>query len=341
MAPTSTPTESPPSSGDTQPPSEVAKKLVELTKALQVDGAADGISSTQLTMLIDVLQALAKAQSRPDPDKELVDKLTAQLKEFNKAGATLPGDAYADALILAANQADELLTRKNAAASLLRLDAKMVAAVAAAPKTDENVRKSLTNLLALFTKSWPPDLLGKMQTHVQAITDAIGVDKVADTNLQTIKNDRDARTAVAGLYALLMPVAVAAQKRVHIVSAIYGDRRAIGKVLARGKAKAPGSLDRWCNATAAMRTQCENKASCTAPAGVSTSLCGYDPVPFVSPQYKTAVVFYRCLDSNVPENWSGATANPGLENVFVPADERTSFSVSLWNDKQTIYCTAP
>ena len=334
---TTTPTGNAEGSGGTQQPSDVSKKVDELAKALEAEGAADGLSSTQLAKLIALLEQIVKLANRPDPDRELISKLTAQLKDFNKPNVPPPGDPYAEALRLLANEADDLLLKKNAVTALSRLDGKISAAIAAAPNTDETVRNSLKNLLMLLAKSWPIEFLEKVNLQVQAIQNTIKVDK----GIQAIIDDAPTRQAVAELYKALTPVGVAAQKHVHIVTAIYGDRRVIAQVLARGKPVVPGSLDRWCNATAAMRTRCENKASCTAPDNPTTGLCGYDPVPFVSPRYKTIVVFYRCLDSNVPDNWSGVLANPGLKNVFVPADERTNFSVSLWNNQQTIYCTAP
>jgi hypothetical protein len=70
--------------------------------------------------------------------------------------------------------------------------------------------------------------------------------------------------------------------RVHIFYAYYGD--------IRGSARS----DRICDATAAMRKACEAKPNCNLPDGFETTLCGYDPAPFIEKRDRGVFVSYGC-----------------------------------------------
>ncbi|TPK84880.1 hypothetical protein FJ936_13465 [Mesorhizobium sp. B2-4-13] len=320
-------------------PSDIEKELTALIADLEAKGA-DGISSTKLIKLIDLLQGLANKADRPDPDTDEIKAFTKKIVALNTKDGARPGDAYAAALSALADEADRFLIKQDAANALKRLVAQVKAA-ATNPKDPKAVTEQISTLVANSLTAWQNDLVNKIKMLSAAILAELGTEKTLAANLKMLANDEKAGEVIKTLSTTIMPVAVAAERHVHIVSAIYGDRRTINQVLARGKKAVPGSLDRWCNATAVMRTQCENKPDCKAPGNMPASLCGYDPVPFVLPQYKVAVVFYRCLASNVAENWSGVTANLGRDNAFVPADERANFSVSLANENQIFYCTAP
>lgn len=102
------------------------------------------------------------------------------------------------------------------------------------------------------------------------IVDAALAKKTAAVDaLKTLRQQIDKFTV------LLLP-------RVHVYYAYYGDIRSAA------------SSSRICDATAAVRKACEAELSCTLPDNFTTSLCGYDPAPFIDNRDRGAFIAYDC-----------------------------------------------
>ncbi|TBC25590.1 hypothetical protein ELH33_32960 (plasmid) [Rhizobium ruizarguesonis] len=311
--------------------SEAAEKLIDLLEKPDSGGL-----SPELRARLAALVTMSKQAERDQQLLGAVSELTASLVDANKEKAFTPSRALADALAGLASQANMLSTTADAVVAFDGLASMTVHAMDSVPLGAATTGVGM--LYGKITERWTKTTDGGFVQLSKTITDLLKTDAKLK---QQLVLDLAAREAAKTLTEAIKPLAEAAQKRVHIVAALYGDRRTISRVVQLGKAATPGAQDRWCNATAAMRTQCEYKTDCTAPAAVATSLCGYDPVPYASPQFKAAVVFYRCLDANEPAQWTDAAGSANKRNSVNLPKAGGAYSVSLWNDKQGIYCTAP
>jgi hypothetical protein len=98
------------------------------------------------------------------------------------------------------------------------------------------------------------------------------------------------RQQIDKVTALLLP-------RVHVYYAYYGDIRS------------SASSNRICDATAAVRKVCEAGLSCNLPADFKTSLCGYDPAPFIEDRDRGAFISYGCQIGG-EDLWTRNVATP-------------------------------
>lgn len=77
-------------------------------------------------------------------------------------------------------------------------------------------------------------------------------------------------------------------KRIHIESAMYGD---MGK---------GASSKRRCDATKAIRTECQGKNSCSVTTELKSAvnLCGFDPIPLAENKTKKLAIGYFCIETD-------------------------------------------
>jgi hypothetical protein len=308
---------------------EAADKLIE---ALEGDGN-DRVTPEQRRKLAALI-AKADALEQDRYVQEQADKLQSALSALNKDPTFKASEVLTAKLIALASQADMALRTAAPVAAFERLASMTGLTIDSMPQSDS--AESFAALYKKLTDNWRGSKATAFVTFSGTVTKLLADDQTK----QELVLDKPVRDAAKLLSDAVKPLAEAAEKRVHIVAALYGDRRTISKVLALNKNAIPGLQDRWCNATAAMRQQCEYRRNCTAPPVISTSLCGYDPVPFAEPQFKSAVVFYRCLDSNEPKNWTDEAGAPDQNNAVNLRATKGTLSVSLWNEKQGIYCAA-
>ena len=104
----------------------------------------------------------------------------------------------------------------------------------------------------------------------------------------------DAIKDLAALDAAILAYRKFANPLVDVVYAEYGDMRDLTSPRRRGRPQ-------LCDATDAMRKQCQGKPTCSLPAG---GLCPVDPAALVPSEYKGAWILFRCMDP--------------LLNIYVP-----------------------
>jgi hypothetical protein len=142
----------------------------------------------------------------------------------------------------------------------------------------KNVKDNADKLTATIKMAWP-------QLTDAAIAEALLKDKATTIDtLKALRGEIDKITAVA------IP-------RVHVFYAYYGDIRG------------SGSSNRICDATAAVRKACESQPSCTLPDGFETTLCGYDPAPFVEKRDRGAFISYDCQKGD-EDTWTRNVTAP-------------------------------
>jgi hypothetical protein len=321
------------------PPDQLDKDIQALIDRLKVAGAGNGITSTQLNELIAVLTGVVQKKDRDDPLKSEIDILQGKIAALSSGGSVALSDAFLTSLGSLANAADGLYIKADPKAARTRLTAQVPTAFGANAKGDDRIDQ-LKRLLAAIDTAWPSPDVAKVITLAPMLSKAVGETPSA-TLIAAITGDQTTLNTIIALHKVLTPIAVSGEMRFHIVSAIYGDRRTIASIIAKGKTVVPKGLDRWCNATAAMRKACEKAATCQPPADMETALCGYDPVPFISPQYKTVVITYRCLPANIPGNWTGVVGDSGMDGAYTPGPKKTSLSLSLWSKDQIAFCAPP
>lgn len=129
-------------------------------------------------------------------------------------------------------------------------------------------------------------------------------------------------------------------KVINVFGAFYGDIDVIHRVASaqarfwagEGHNRFAGLHgDRFCSATRAVRTICQQKAACfSVPQTESdgqvgsvdpVKLCGYDPTPYAEPETKGLVVFYECLDPNNITPPKTAQAAKGPTKGATPSPE--------------------
>lgn len=101
------------------------------------------------------------------------------------------------------------------------------------------------------------------------------------TSLDTIK-------ALATLESAILTYRKRPEPAVDIAYAEYGDMRDHSSPR-RGRPQ-------LCDATAAMRKECQGHSTCKLPATFETALCNNDPGSFIPKEHKGAWVLFRCVD---------------------------------------------
>lgn len=324
------------------PSKPLAVKLKEFAAALEADPDPAKLDRALLKSVIDELNAGLARRDGITPEEESIATLLELLKSTTKDNISTRPQSLVDAIRALAARFDELDAARDPAQAFRRVGARATELL-----TVQKISASDTAILSvvdpLFTAMMSfkgSDLHKKTLDLLRALVSVLEADKPAG---RLLGNDPIAGE-LGKLYALLVPYAARSEPRIHIVAAVYGDRGRIHEILAQvaaGQTVSPGQLDRWCNATAAMKTQCERQGRCTGPAAFNTSLCGYDPAPFVSPASKTAVVFYECVANNNGGFWNSSISQTESTGSIPANVERGRQSVSLWNDKQSVFCAPP
>jgi hypothetical protein len=90
--------------------------------------------------------------------------------------------------------------------------------------------------------------------------------------------------------------------RIHVIRSWYGDLRT------------RWSEGRLCDATLALRKDCEEKTMCTVQSVTADALCGYDPALQADPVQKGAAVEFACVFGSA-DTWDAVAQRPGINPV--------------------------
>lgn len=229
-----------------------------------------GKDSNPKSLLLDVVPRLATIVATAKPPTLNDDMVRADLRSL---GGQINTQLY---------QVDGAeVTRALAAAQ-------KIAGASAAPSlfADATITASTKALIVQLNKVLPPPVVDNpFLTGIKNDAPALA-DRIALGAPQLVKGAlTDASAAVGALKKLRIEidkVTGALQPRVHVYYAYFGDVKEVNG-------------NRMCDATSAMRKQCEGKPSCNLPDNFVTQLCGYNPAPFVEDRDRGASVSYGCL----------------------------------------------
>ena len=165
------------------------------------------------------------------------------------------------------------------------------------------------------------------------------LDANTDEVLKSARADKTVKEKFIALNTELQKIIGQSDYRVHIVAAAYGDRAELDHFVSGGRNHRAGRADRWCNATAAMRTKCERKSKCDSLGVMSSVMCGYDPAEFVSPRYKGVLVQYQCIRNSNASFWLVPPLNASAADPvrFTP-DGGPNYAVFLTAPDQQLAC---
>jgi hypothetical protein len=149
-------------------------------------------------------------------------------------------------------------------------------------KTYPGLQTSITELLPKLEAIEALNLLDALARRADVLTT-----NLADATAVGLPMTPKAVEEVTALQVAIQAYRRSAQPMVDILHAEYGD-------LYAGRR---GDHRRTCDATLAVRKQCQGKPLCSLPANPETTLCGYDPVPHAAARDKGASILFRCLDA--------------------------------------------
>jgi hypothetical protein len=121
--------------------------------------------------------------------------------------------------------------------------------------------------------------------------------KLVETNREWLQNSPDSLAKAEAAMAALKTLQGGFRPMVHIIEATYGDT------------SSRADRSRHCDATLAMRNQCERLDKCELPTGYETSLCGFDPIPRADERIRGVEVRFGCFVGG-DEVWDGLARTP-------------------------------
>lgn len=229
-----------------------------------------GKDSNPKSLLLDVVPRLVTIVTEAKPPTVNDSTVRATLRSLGKAIR------------------DKLYQVDGPEATLAIAAAQKIAEEPAAPSlfADATIATSTKTLITQLNKVLPPPVVDNpFLTGIKTDAPALA-GKIALGAPQLIKGAlTDASAAVGELKKLrseIDKVTGALQPRVHVYYAYFGDIKEVNG-------------NRMCDATSAMRKQCEGKPTCNLPDNFVTQLCGYNPAPFVEDRDRGASVSYGCL----------------------------------------------
>jgi hypothetical protein len=193
------------------------------------------------------------------------------------------------------------------------------------------VKQNFQSVMGLMRKN-PAASAPDIAARFKILLEAGGADLTAALKAGELKPFTDLNTEIQKIIG-------SNDLKLHIVAAAYGERAELDHFVSGGRTHRAGRADRWCNATAAMRTKCERKARCESLGAMSTFMCGYDPAEFVSPRYKGVLVQYRCIRDSNADFWLRPAANASsADPVRFTPDGGTNYAVFLTAPDQQLAC---
>ena len=287
-----------------------AQSLNDQIKALTGALASAAVLDADIKKsLIDLRAAIGVLEAKAPPDAAAdaaafpsrVDDIVAIAGRL-ASNPTLPIAAKASALIAAA-QPLELADPTRAAIG--RADALSLAlpnAISTYPKLRTSVNALFIPMEAVEEVDFLAAVNRRSNSLSALLTKAAGAGP--PSSLDAIKN-------LGTLDAAILAYRKHADPMVDIVYAEYGDMR-------DHTSPRKGRRPQLCDATDAMRKQCQGHQSCTLPA---TALCPVDPGAFIPSEYKGTWVQFQCVDPllNVyaPPAFAGMVASRG-NSTWVP-----------------------
>lgn len=249
---------------------DLPPEAIERLGAIETAYFKFGNDSNPKGLLLDVVPRLVTTVTGAEPPTLNDDKVRTALRGL---------DDQIDTKLYQIDGAE--VTRALAAAQ-------KIASMSAARSVfaDATITASTKALIAKLNEVLPPPVVDNpFLTGIKTDAPALA-DRIALGAPQLIKGAlADATAAVGALKKLrteIDKVTGALQPRVHVYYAYFGDIKEVNG-------------NRMCDATSAMRKQCEGKPTCNLPDNFVTQLCGYNPVPFVEDRDRGASVSYACL----------------------------------------------